>query len=133
MRAAAAKAGLNVQVDSVGTAAYHIGETPDPRAIATARRHGVDISDLRGRQLSEADLERFTHVFAMDKGNMAGITARLTRHSSAEVALLLDLVDGRAGHPVDDPFYGNAEDFEACWQTISTAVEALVARLSAAQ
>lgn len=129
LRAAAEKAGLDIQVDSVGTASYHIGEPPDPRAIATAARHGVDISGLTGRQLAEADFHRFTHIFALDKANMAGIKGRTPRNSSAQIALLLDVLEGRAGEAVPDPYYGDDNGFEECWQTINEAVEALIAQL----
>ncbi|MHA7818126.1 MAG: low molecular weight protein-tyrosine-phosphatase [Erythrobacter sp.] len=129
LREAARRAGLDIEVDSVGTAAYHIGQSPDPRAIATAMRHGVDISATQGRQLSDKDFERFTHIFAMDKANMAGIKARAPRHSTAEIALLLDLLDGREGEAVPDPYYGDDEGFEACWQMIGEAVYMLVERL----
>lgn len=130
LRAAAKKAGLNIQIDSAGTAAYHIGEKPDHRAIATAHAHGVDISEAAGRQLTEADFEQFTHIFALDNANMAGIKARAPRHGKAKVALLLDLIEGSEGEPVPDPYYGGEEDFEECWQTIGTAIEALVEQLT---
>lgn len=129
LREAARKAGLDIEVDSVGTANYHIGESPDTRAIATARRHGVDISGARGRQLEDDDFERFTHIFAMDKANMAGIKARQTRHSSAQIALLLDLLDGRKGETVPDPYYGDEDGFEECWQMIDEAIDVLVERI----
>ena len=132
LREAARKAGLDLEVDSAGTAGYHIGEAPDPRAIATARAMGVDISDARGRQLSERDFEQFTHIFALDKANMAGIKAREPRHSEAKLALLLDMVEGREGEAVPDPYYGDEEGFAECWETISLAVDRLVAKLSAA-
>ena len=129
LRAAAEKAGLDIVVDSVGTASYHVGEAPDPRAIATARRHGVDISGALGRQLSEADFARFTHIFAMDKANMAGIKARAPRNTDATIALLLDLVEGREGEAVADPYYGDEYNFEQCWQTIQIGIDALIEEL----
>ena len=128
-RAAAEKAGLEVRVDSVGTASYHIGENPDPRAIETARRHGVDISAATGRQLSDDDFTNFTHIFALDKANLAGINARAPGRSTAKIALLLDVVEGREGEAVPDPYYGEMAGFEACWQTISEAVEVAVMQL----
>ena len=128
LREAAAKAGLNIHVDSVGTASYHIGENPDPRAIAVARAHGVDISKLRGRQLSAADFDNFTYLLAMDAANMAGINARAPRHGTAHIAMVLDAVEGQAGESVSDPYYGDEADFEACWATVSEAADALVAR-----
>ncbi|AWW74559.1 phosphotyrosine protein phosphatase [Erythrobacter sp. KY5] len=129
LREAAAAAGIELHVDSVGTASYHIGEHPDPRAIATAQSHGVDISGVLGRQLTEADFHDFTHIFALDKANLAGIKAREPKHGTARVSLLLDLVPGREGEPVPDPYYGDEDGFEECWQTINEAVEALIEKL----
>ena len=129
-REAARKAGLAAKADSVGTAAYHIGQAPDPRAIATALSKGVDISQLRGRQLSESEFHDFTHIFALDRANLAGIKARQPRNGNAKVALLLDAVEGRHGKAVPDPYYGDDEGFEECWGTISAAIDAIVARLA---
>ncbi len=129
MRAAAEKAGLDIHVDSVGTAGYHIGDPPDPRAIATAQKHGVDISQLRGRQLSDADFRTFTHIVALDKGNMAGIKARAPRQGDFKLSMLLDVLEGQQGEPVPDPYYGDARDFEEVWQMIDQAVAALIEEL----
>ena len=128
LRHAAAKAGLDIRVDSAGTAGYHIGENPDSRAIAVARSQGVDISALIGRQLSASDFHDFTHVFALDAANMAGINARAPRHGTAHVAMLLDAIEGQEGKAVPDPYYGDESDFETCWATVSEAADALVAR-----
>lgn len=50
---------LLLSVDSAGTANYHVGEPPDRRTVATARRHGYDLSSLRARQVAPDDFERF--------------------------------------------------------------------------
>ena len=128
-RKAVTKAGLECEVDSAGTAAYHIGSAPDPRAIATARAHGADISALQGRQLEPRDFDRFTHIFALDTANLAGIRAKAPRNAPAEVSLLMDAVPGREGQPVADPYYGDESDFEAAWEEISLAVRHIVDEL----
>ncbi|MEO0690706.1 MAG: low molecular weight protein-tyrosine-phosphatase [Pseudomonadota bacterium] len=128
-RQAAREAGLDCRVDSVGTAGYHIGESPDPRAIATARKHGVDISGLQGRQLAPSDFEEFTHIFALDTANLAGIRSRAPRSAESQISLLLDAVPGREGQTVADPYYGDEEDFERVWRDISVAVEHVVEKL----
>ena len=125
-RAAAANAGLNIRTDSAGTASYHIGNPPDPRAIETARQFGVDISGARGRQLALQDFDEFTHIFALDTANLAGIAARAPRHTEAQIALLLDCVEGQEGASIADPYYGDMADFEECWNAIHSAVEKLV-------
>ncbi|MBI1402769.1 MAG: low molecular weight phosphotyrosine protein phosphatase [Porphyrobacter sp.] len=130
-RAAAARGGLACEADSAGTAAYHIGHPPDPRAIATAQANGVDIADQRARQIARDDFYRFTHILAMDSANLAGIRAQAPRDASAHVALLMDAVEGGASRVVADPYHGDEDDFAAAWAMIATGVEALVQRLLA--
>lgn len=130
-RAAAKTAGFEVKVDSVGTASYHIGEAPDPRAIRTARENGVDIAGCLGRQIMRDDFFRCTHIFALDKANLQGIRAHEPRGSSACVSLLNDAVAGRAGMGIEDPYYGDEEDFRRVWTEVDIAVRALVDRFRA--
>ena len=58
-----------IRIDSAGTAAYHIGEPPDRRAMAEAKNRGIDISELRGRQAKDANFGSFEYVLAMDGEN----------------------------------------------------------------
>ena len=60
---------LEVEVDSAGTHDYHVGEPPDPRAIAAARRRGIDLSTLRARSVQPQDFENFDLLIAMDEQN----------------------------------------------------------------
>ena len=70
-RVEAERAGLDVEVDSAGTGGWHAGEPPDPRALAVARRNGVDMSGYRARQVEPADFARFSHIVALDGDNLA--------------------------------------------------------------
>lgn len=128
-REAARQAGLECTADSAGTASYHIGSPPDDRAIAIARANGVDIAQFRGRQLGADDFYRFSHIFALDTANLAGIKAIAPRDALAETALLMDVVEGREGTPVKDPYYGDESDFADVWDEVALAADALVARL----
>lgn len=132
LRAVAAKSGLDCTVDSAGTADYHVGDAPDPRAIATARADGVDISGLQGRQLDLQDFYRFTHIFALDKANLEGIRARAPRDATAQVALLMDAIEGKKGGSVKDPYYGDDDDFRAVWEEILIAISAMTDRFEEA-
>ncbi|MDJ0643309.1 MAG: low molecular weight protein-tyrosine-phosphatase [Erythrobacter sp.] len=129
MRLAAQKAGLALAIDSCGTAAYHVGEPPDPRSIATAADNGIDISGLRGRQLASADFSRFTHIFAMDHQNLRNIENVRPSSSTARVSLLLDVVEGREGASIADPYYDGEERFGDTWEDVTSAADAIVARL----
>ena len=63
-REAVTAAGLDdkITTDSAGTHAYHIGNPPDARATATALERDTDMTDLRARQVCEADFERFDYT-----------------------------------------------------------------------
>jgi protein-tyrosine phosphatase len=131
-RQAADRAGLRVEIDSAGTGHWHVGNAPDPRARAQARAHGVDMSAYRARQVQRADFTRFTHIFALDASNLADLRRLAPADATAHVGLLLDMVPGRAGQSVADPYYGDAQDFAITWAEVSEAAEALVSRLTAA-
>lgn len=128
-RKAAENACLDVHTDSAGTAAYHIGSPPDPRSVATAREHGIDISGYSGRQLEADDFTRFTHIFAMDHQNLRDIQSIQPPGTPATVSLLMDVVSGREGAAIADPYYDGEEQFEYTWQDVSAAAEALVEQL----
>ena len=116
------------EIDSAGTADYHIGEPPDSRSIRHARERGVDISRLRGRQLQVSDLHSFDYVLAMDSANLAGIQ-RLQKHAPdarAEIGLFLDYHPELKGQDVPDPYYGGPADFEAVLDLAEVASDGFI-------
>ncbi len=128
-RAEAARAGLSVTVDSAGTGDWHSGKAPDRRAQAVALRNGIDIAGYRARQVTAADFASFTHIFALDPNNLAALRRLAPADTQAELALLLDLLPGRAGEGVADPYFGTAAGFDKTWRDVHAAAQALVARL----
>lgn len=129
LRAEAERAGLAVTVDSAGTGDWHVGGPPDRRAQATALRYGSDISGYRARQVTPEDFRRFDQVFALDRDNLANLENVAPADATAALGLLLDLVPGREGEGVQDPYYGGDEGFERTWAEVSAAARAIVARL----
>lgn len=127
-RQQAAKAGLQVEADSAGTGDWHVGAPPDRRAQAVARRHGVDISGYRGRQVTPDDFRRFSHIFALDADNLANLRRLAPLDITAHLGLLLDMVPGREGHAVKDPYYGADAGFDQTWADVSAAARLLVER-----
>jgi len=130
LRDAAARAGLDLVVESAGTGHWHVGEPPDARAQAVARRHGIDISGYRARQVAPADFARFSHILALDRDNFRALARMAPADARAELAMLMDAVPGREGTDVADPYYGDAAGFETTWADVRAAAEALVARLA---
>ena len=128
-RVAAAERGLACAVDSAGTASYHIGSQPDPRAIRIASLNGIDIAGQAARQIERDDFYRFSHIIALDRANLEGVRARAPRDGTATLAMLMDAVAGRRGEPVTDPYYGDAAAFERAWSVISLGVDAWADKL----
>ena len=127
LRAQAVAQGLALTIDSAGISALHAGEGADPRAIAEARRHGIDLTGHRARQVTGEDFERFDHIFALDHRNLRDLAAFAPRRSPAKVGLLMDLVPGRAGTAVIDPWYGGPTDFATAWTDVAIAAQHFVA------
>ncbi len=121
--------GLDLTLDSAGTGDWHVGRPPDPRAIAAARRNGVDISDLRARQVTADDFTRFDRILALDRQNLADLRRLAPAGGTARLALLLDHVPGREGQGVADPWTGTAADFDQTWADVTAAAAGLVRTL----
>ena len=124
-RVEAERLGLDVEVDSAGTGGWHAGEPPDRRAIAAARRNGVDISNLRARKVTRADFDRFDHIVALDEENEGDLHALRPKGSRATLSLLLDHVPGREGQAVADPYYGDDSHFDVTWRDVTEAARGL--------
>jgi protein-tyrosine phosphatase len=131
MRNAAQRAGIEVVVDSAGTGGWHAGGPPDPRSVAEAGRHGIDISGYKARQMRGEDFRRFDYVLALDPQNLRDLRGIAPGDARARVALVMDFAAGREGEGVPDPYYGDAADFEAVWRDVSAAAEGLVRILRA--
>lgn len=127
-----AEAGLEhlVEVDSAGTGDWHVGEPPDRRAIATAARHGVDISMLRARQLQAADYHRFDWLLCADRSNLRDVRARAPAGGRAGIALLREWVGQGEGAVIADPYTGGPAQFEEVWRQVDAAARAIVERIA---
>lgn len=130
-KAEATRIGLDADVDSAGIGGWHVGEPPDPRARAVARRHGIDISSYRARKVTQQDFRRFSHIVALDQENLADLKAMRPANATADLSLLLDHVDGRKGQSVADPYYGGEDDFEETWAEVTRGAKGLARDIAA--
>jgi protein-tyrosine phosphatase len=128
-RIAAADMEARVSVDSVGTGDWHAGDPPDPRAVATAARHGVDIGGLRARQLGAGDFARHDWLLCADRRNLRDVRARAPAGAQARAVLLLDWGGAGEDMEVPDPYTGGEADFEHAWALVDAAAIGIVERL----
>jgi len=129
-RREAQRLGLDVEVDSAGTADWHSGKPPDRRAIEVARRNGVDISGFRARQVGAADFDGFDHLVALDPDNLHELERMRPAQAPARLSLLLDHLPGREGEAVADPYYGDDGHFDVAWSDVVAGAEALARKLA---
>lgn len=130
LRGEAERLGLDIEVDSAGTGDWHLGYPPDSRAVAVARKNGIDIAHLRARQVTPDDFYRFDHIVALDAQNLADLRAMEPADAKARLSLLLDHVEGRAGEAVADPYYGHTDHFDVTWRDVAEGARGLARKLA---
>jgi protein-tyrosine phosphatase len=131
LRALAAREapGLALQVDSAGTAAYHVGEPPDPRARQAAARRGYDLTALRARIVEPRDFERFDLILAMDRDNLQVLRRRAPPAAHERLRLFLEFAPEAGPEDVPDPYYGGPNGFEEVLDLVEAAARGLLAHL----
>jgi len=112
------KLGKEYFVDSAGTGSWHVGQAPDKRSIAVAKKYGIEISHLRARQFQVKDFDEFDYILAMDSSNYRDILS-LARSEEDRMKVRLILHD----QDVPDPYYGGEDGFELVYQLLDEAVD----------
>lgn len=118
-----------IKIDSAGTAAYHVGAPPDSRAQDEAKRRGIDISDLRGRQAHSADFQKFDYVLAMDTENHRNLEDICPLDSEDRLHMFLDFAPSVGLRDVPDPYYGGG--FDTVYDMVEVAAKGLLADIRA--
>jgi len=123
-----AEAGLesSVHVESAGTHAYHVGEPPDARALQAAKRRGVEIGDLRARQVTQDDFRDFDLILAMDWENLALLQQQCPRAHKHKLHLLMRFAGEHDAATVPDPYYGGPEGFNTVLDYVEDACQGLI-------
>jgi len=118
-------------VDSAGTSAYHIGELPDHRSIAIAKKNGIDISNQRARKFIANDFNEFDLIYAMDIENYHNICSLSTNKSNLlKVKLILNEINPLKDLSVPDPYYGGDFGFENVYKMLDKACSIITKNIS---
>ena len=122
------QAGLQdwVHIDSAGTHNYHPGKAPDARTLQHALKRGYDLSDLRARQLVDADFEQAHLLLGMDWDNMALAESMAPAQALRKLRRLTEFCQRHTDPVVPDPYYGGAPDFERVLDLVEDACDGLL-------
>lgn len=123
--------GAVIESASAGTHGYHIGEAPDPRTVAAAKRRGFDLSAQRAQKVRVEHFDIYDLILAMDRGHLAHLEALRPNGARAEVRLFLDYHPDQTLKDVPDPYYGGPDGFEDVLEMIEHASKALLSQVSA--
>ena len=129
-----------VTVDSAGLTGWEAGKPMDGRAAAELRRHGYPDAGLRDFRAREFEPRWFAErdlVLAMDYGHCLELLELApTDADRAKVKMMRAFdpqlqVSGERPRPsaalgIDDPWYGDARDFESAYAFIAAAVPGVV-------
>ncbi len=125
------KQGLNdkIEVDSAGTAGYHVGELPDLRMRQHGTRRGYKFDSL-SRKFTSNDFDRFDIILAMDDSNYNNIL-RLAPDldSEAKVHRMMDFSKKYENDHVPDPYYSGSEGFELVLDLLEDSCDGLLEKV----
>ena len=121
--------GDRFEVDSVGTGPWHVGDPPDRRMRETARRRGVPIDALRGRQLGAEDLQRYDLVLAMDREVLHDTRCLAPDGEAPHVRLFREFDPEPGDYQVPDPYYGGPQGFDDVYDMVERTAGELLRRL----
>lgn len=125
------QAGLTdvIHTDSAGTHDYHIGKPPDPRSQAAALGRGVDVSDLRARQVDSHDFEFFDYLLAMDEANHEWLLAEAPSALRARIHPFLNFAADLPARWVPDPYFGGDAGFRHVLDLVEAAADGLLTEI----
>ena len=114
----------NIYCDSAGLFNYHIGNSPDNRAIEISKKYNVEIRNLRARKINMKDFDKFDLIIGMDKGHIVNL--KKINNKRNNIKLYLDFTKNFKNEDVLDPYYGSIMDFEKTFQLIKIGAKAIV-------
>ncbi|OEK05423.1 low molecular weight protein-tyrosine-phosphatase [Roseivirga misakiensis] len=120
--------GDRFEVDSCGTAAYHIGKSPDERSVANAIKNGVNYEHA-ARQLKESDFLNFDYIIPMDSSNHSNTLRLEPKNARAKVIKMREFDDLNKGDDVPDPYYGGENGFQEVFEILDRSVDNLLSHL----
>lgn len=127
LKAKAAAAGLNWEIDSAGTEKYHIGKAPHQFSQNICTTHGIDISAQRARRFTPADLTGYDLVYVMADDVLTAIR-KISGHDAdySHVKLFLDELEPNSGKSVPDPWYGDEAGYAGVYDMIDATCDAII-------
>ena len=129
IREAAIEAGVEIETDSAGTGAWHIGQPPHPESVAAGARAGL-IVEGRARKVTQADFDRFDIILAMDRANLRDLLEMAPSLEAQARTRLFRTYDPTAtSDEVPDPWGGPDAGYDETIRIVRAAATGLVSEM----
>jgi len=115
-----------ILIESAGTISFHTGEAPDPRAQESAKKRGIDLSNLRARQINAQDFDTVDFLITLDRSHLEAMQEQAPEDCTAKIRLLMDYAAQSDIEDVPDPYYGGPGGFEEVLDMIEVAATGLL-------
>lgn len=126
IRKAAARAGIDVEVDSAGTGSWHVGEPPHSESVAAGARSGLEVTG-RARKFNPIDFDRYDMILVMDNSNLGDLMELSpTKEAQAKIRLFRTFDPDTDESEVPDPWGGPVEGYDETIRIVTAAAEGLV-------
>jgi protein-tyrosine phosphatase len=129
LRAEMRRTGTMAPVLSVGIGARRIGQAVDKRARREGFVRGIDMSSYRVKKLAPHHFWQASHIFVMDRQNLADVRALAPADCTAGISLLLDTLNDHKGREIADPYRGTQKDFAHAWHQCAIAAREIARQL----
>lgn len=91
------------EIDSAAIGSWHVGRSPDSRALATMKKHNLPYNN-KARQIHKGDFKKYDYIFGMDEENIDDLKGLSPKDGTAKILLFGDF-DPEGDRIIRDPYY----------------------------
>ena len=113
----------SAHIDSAAIMNWNEGKAPHSQTQAIARSRGIDLSQLRARQISNSDFECFDVILCMDGENFSALHSLKPTNCRARIGMLGAYIQPGEIFDIPDPWGKDVDVFELVHNQIELACE----------
>lgn len=123
-----------LQCDSAGTAAYHVGELADARMREIGAKRGYNLTSKARRIDPNRDFDQFQTIIGMDRQNVRDLKGiARNKNERKQIFLMTDFCINKSYDSVPDPYFGGDAGFGLVYDILEDACEGLLKKIQSNQ
>ncbi len=116
-----------IEIESCGTGGWHVGQLPDRRMMAEAKKHGVNMTH-RALSFDDFYFEYYDLILPMDHSNRDFLLSDVPSKYRDKIKLFrtFDSMSTDENAEVPDPYYGGAAGFRTVYDIVERTCQNLL-------